>query len=138
MKKVRYLSIASLVFLMCSGIYGILIGIHDTNEYFYLSENLREEAGTAMTAGTLMFEYFTGAFRGIVTLACGFIGLINIRKGDIKAGYYAFLCILTLLYVLGLKEFPYVEEFIQMLAALFCLIMVSICFFANRFHRVRE
>lgn len=138
MKKIQYLSIVSLFFLMCSGIYGIIMGIHYTNEYLYLTEKLRDEAGAAITTGMLILEYFSGAFRGIITLVCGFIGLINIRKRDIKTGNFVFLCILTLLYVFGLKKFPDAEEFMQMLVAMFCFMMLSIYKFTNSFYRIRE
>ena len=138
MKKIQYFSIMSLFFLMCSGIYGIIVGIHYTNDYLYLTEKLRDEAGAAMTTGMLMLEYFSGAFRGIITLVCGFIGLISIRKREIKTGYFVFLCILTLLYVLGLKKFPDAEEFMQMLVAMFCFMMLSIYKFKKSFYKVME
>lgn len=123
---------------MCSGIYGIIVGIHYTNEYLYLTEKLRDEAGAAMTTGMLMLEYFSGAFRGIITLVCGFIGLISIRKREIKTGYFVFLCILTRLYVLGLKKFLDAEEFMQMLVAMFCFMMFSIYKFKISFYKVKE
>ncbi len=132
MKKLQSLSIVSLFFLICSGVYGIIIGIHYTNEYFSLTEELRKETGVAITTGMLMFEYFSGAFRGIITIVCGLVGWINIQKRDIKTGYFVFLVIVTLLYVLGLKEFPDTEELIQMLVAVFCLMSLSIYKFTNR------
>lgn len=137
MKKIQYLSILSLAFIICSGVYGIIIGIHYTNEYYRLTEDLRDQAGVTITVGTLIFDYFLGAFRGIITIACGVIGMINIRKKEVKTGHLIFLGIVTLLYILGLKKFPYGEEFVQMLIAVFCFGMLSICKFTGH-HKFPE
>lgn len=137
MKKIQYLSMLSLVFIICSGVYGVMIGIHYTNEYYRLTEELRNQAGVTITAGSLIFNYFLGAFRGIITIACGVIGMINIRKKEVKTGHLIFLGIVTLLYILGLKEFPYGEEFVQMLIAIFCFGMLSIYKF-KKYHKEEE
>lgn len=97
-KILQYLSIIALIFIMCSGIYGIIIGIHYTNEYLRLTEELGTQSGVTITAFSLILNYFSGAFRGIVTLACGMIGLVNIRKQQVKTGYLVFLGILSSFY----------------------------------------
>lgn len=126
MRKIRYLSMLSLVFLICSGVYGMMIGIHYTNEYFHLTEGLRNQADVALTAGSLILSYFSGAFRGIITFACGLIGIRSIRKKDVKTGYLIFLAVLSLFYILGTMQFPDVEEIVQMLVAVFCFVMLSV------------
>lgn len=130
-KILQYFSIIALFFIMCSGVYGIIIGIYYTNEYLRLTEELRNQSGVTITAVSLILNYFSGAFRGIITLASGMIGLANIRKQQVKTGYLVFLGILSLFYILGLKKFPYVEEFLQMLAAVFCFGMLGIYKYAG-------
>ncbi len=131
MQYLQYLSILSLVFIICSGVYGIIIGIHYTNEYFHLTEELRNRADVTLSAGSLILNYFSGAFRGIITFACGIIGMINIQRKEVKTGYLIFLGILALFYILGIKKFPYMEEFVQMLVAVFCFGILSIFKFAK-------
>lgn len=125
-KILQYFSILSLIFIICSGVYGILIGIHYTNEYLRLTEELRNQPGVTITAVSLLLQYFSGAFRGMITLASGIIGLANIRKQEVKTGYLVFLGILSLLYIFGWKRFPYTDEFLQMSAAVFCFVMLGI------------
>ena len=45
----------------------------------------------------------TGAFRGIITLASGMIGLANIRKQQVKTGYLVQLCINLEVIVLDIR-----------------------------------
>ena len=40
--------------------------------------------------------------------------MVNLKKAEIRMGYLVFLGILTLMYLLGLIEYSYIEEFIQM------------------------
>lgn len=136
MKKIQYLFIVPLFLLICSGVYDIIMGIHYTNRYLYLTEELRNEEGAVLTIGMLISNYFTGAFRGIITIVCGLIGIIYIKKGDIKTWYFVFLGILTLMYVLGYRRFPDTEELMQMLTALLCFVPLSIYKFTCRFHKL--
>ncbi|MCM1025571.1 MAG: hypothetical protein NC432_04010 [Roseburia sp.] len=130
MKKIQNCAIVWFLLLVCSGIYGVVAGIDATNEYLYLTEDLRNQAEVSLTVGTLVLNYFSGAFRGIITIVCGFCGIAGIRKRAIKAWYFVFLGILTLLYVLGLMEYPYREEFVQMFIAASCFVMTGIYKFA--------
>ncbi len=138
MKILQYLSIASLLFLVCSRIYGIIVGIYYTNEYFRLTEIMRNQTGNTLTAGTLFLNYFSGGFRGIITIACGVIGLTNIKKQEVRTGYYIFLGILTLFYILGLIEFPFAEEFVQMLISVYCFGMLGIFKYKNRYNAIKS
>lgn len=126
-KTLQNLLRASLFLVVCSGIYGIMVGIRYTNEYLYLTEGLRNQAGSVMTAGTLLLNYFSGAFRGIVTIIFGMAGLICIRKKDIKTWYCVSSGILTFLYVFGWKRFPYTEELVQMLIAVLSFALLIAC-----------
>lgn len=131
MKKLQWLSILSLIFIICLGVYDLICGILSTNEYYRLTEELRNQAGVTITADSLIGNYFIGAFRGILTSACGIIGMINIRKKEVKTVILILLGIAALFFTLGLKEYPYWEEFIQMLAAVFCFGTLSIYKFAK-------
>lgn len=95
------------------------ISIYYTNEYSQLTD-------VTITAGTMIFNYLLGSFRGIATVICGILGVANLKKKEVRTRYLVFLGILTLMYLLGLTEYPYIEEFIQMSTAVFCISMLSI------------
>lgn len=119
MKAIQSISMLSLALFICSGTYGIVIGIYYTNEYSQLTD-------VTITAGTMIFNYLLGSSRGIATVICGILGVANLKKKEVRTRYLVFLGILTLMYLLGLIEYPYIEEFIQMSTAVFCISMLSI------------
>ena len=123
-KAIQVISMFSLALFICSGIYGIVIGIYYTNKYFQLTD-------VTITTGTMIFNYLFGSSRGIATVICGILGMVNLKKAEIRMGYLVFLGILTLMYLLGLIEYSYIEEFIQMSVAVFCFCMLSIFKFAK-------
>lgn len=124
MKAIQSISMLSLALFICSGTYGIVIGIYYTNEYSQLTD-------VTITAGTMIFNYLLGSSRGIATVICGILGVANLKKKEVRTRYLVFLGILTLMYLLGLIEYPYIEEFIQMSTAVFCISMLSIFKFIN-------
>lgn len=95
------------------------ISIYYTNEYSQLTD-------VTITAGTMIFNYLLGSSRGIATVICGILGVANLKKKEVRTRYLVFLGILTLMYLLGLTEYPYIEKFIQMSTAVFCISMLSI------------
>ena len=119
MKAIQSISMLSLALFICSGTYGIVISIYYTNEYSQLTD-------VTITAGTMIFNYLLGSSRGIATVICGILGVANLKKKEVRTRYLVFLGILTLMYLLGLTEYPYIEEFIKMSTAVFCISMLSI------------
>ena len=123
----QYLAVVSLILITISGIYDIAAGVKASN--WYLRWHTEHYGGMAVSSA--VFSYALGLLRGTaVTFGCGLAGLAQVGKKRMRIGYLLFLAFWTSQYVLAVvsKAYKGIEtgDIVQMLVALFCLIMLAV------------